>query len=875
LNIDLFEQLERHASTRPGDVALRTISDSSTRSITFRELIDQSRALSRLIQDAGVQPGCRVGLLLPNDHQFGVAFFAAASAGAVIVPLDPSQDAARLSATIAHAECVLLIADEGSFAEHTCAIRKHLPELAILNPSCQEDKPASAPWPLAPRDPDSDFLLMYTGGTTGAPKGVRLTLRGVVVTIRDTLHVFPLSASDHVLSILPLFHIMAIQANLLGPLYAGAQVSYLQSRDPQRIVDAFREYGITAFLCVPMFYYQLHRRIFGEVARQGLAKRAVFRTLLSLSRFFRTTLGWNTGRILFRPVHARFGTRLRGFGVGAASFSPRIAQDLHDLGFPFFQGYGMTETSGLAAISPMSFEGGLTSGPPLKNIEIRIDSSGAPGEGEVLLRGDNIMKGYWKDAEATSATLVDGWLRTGDIGRVSGGRLLIIGRKKDVIVLSSGKNIFPEPLETWFQTNCPLIQEICIFGQSEERNGSERLHALLVPDAAKLGELGIVNIGAELRYRIENLNRDLPPHEKLNGFDIRFEPLPRTSSRKLQRFRIQEEFALAGEASPVQEPAAAIGAGEHDGATVIRELIAHIKPGRDIRPEMNLELDLAFDSLERVELLSNVQEAFGLRIAAEQAGNIFTVADVMALARDRAPLETDWAEWRDILREPLSDAELALADRYLSARPLAAPFFFAATRLACLCAKLLLRYRFRAPRDWPAQGPLVLAANHQSYLDFPLIVGSLPYSIFRRIFSLSASRLVHSRFHAWFGRKARAVPIDPDRNLRSALRLAAEGLRRGMVLCVFPEGHRSIDGQLQPFRKGTAIVAMESGADTIPIGVSGTGRVWGRANKLIRLAPVRIRAGFPIRAEPGEDYESFNQRLMRAVQDAVQEIDAG
>ena len=539
----------------------------------------------------------------------------------------------------------------------------------------------------------------------------------------------------------------------------------------------------------------------------------------------------------------------------------------------------MTETSGLAAISPMSFEGGLTSGPPLKNVEIRIDAAGAPGEGEVLLRGDNIMKGYWKDEEATNATLVDGWLRTGDIGRVSGGSLIIVGRKKDVIVLSSGKNIFPEPLETWFQTNCPLIQEICIFGHSGGHNGghsgdltgAERLHALLVPDAAKLGELGIVNIGAELRYRIENLNRDLPPHEKLNGFDIRLEPLPRTSSRKLQRFRIQEEFALAGKARLVQEPAAAIGAGEHDSAAVIQQLIAHIKPGRDIRPEMNLELDLAFDSLERVELLSNVQEAFGLRIAAEQAGSIFTVADVMALARDRAPLETDWAEWRDILQEPLSEAELALADRYLSARPLAAPFFFAATKTACLCAKLLLRFRFRAAQDWPAQGPLVLAANHQSYLDFPLIIGSLPYSIFRRIFSLSASRLVHGRFHAWFGREARAVPIDPDRNLRSALRLAAEGLRRGMVLCVFPEGHRSIDGHLQPFRKGTAIVAMESGADTIPIGVTGTGRVWGRGSKRIRLAPVRIQSGVPIRAEPGEDYESFNLRLMRAVQDAVQE----
>ncbi len=873
MTIDFFEQLERHAAARPGDIALRTVSETSTDSVTYAELIGQSRALSNVLRDAGAGPGGRIALLMPNDHHFGVAFLAAAGAGAVIVPLDSSQDAARLCAVIAHAECRLLICSEdGSFAEQGRAIRALLPEVVVLNPCRLSpfDAENMSPRPLASRDPDSDFLLLYTGGTTGAPKGVRLSLRNIFITIRDTLNVFPLTPSDHILSILPLFHIMAIQANLLAPLYTGAQVTYLQSRDPQRIVAAFGEQGITAFLCVPLFYYQLHRRIFGEIARQSLAKRTLFHALLTVSRFLRTTVRWNVGRLLFRPLHRRFGKRLRGFGVGAARFAPEIAADLHDLGFAFFQGYGMTETSGLAAISPMSIAGGLSSGRALKNVEIRIEAPDAEGQGEILLRGGNIMQGYWKDAEATNATLTEGWLRTGDIGQISHGDLHIIGRKKEVIVLSSGKNIFPEPLETWFQANCPLIQEICIFGMSDHRNGAERLHALLVPDAPRLRELGIANIREELRYRIENLNRNLPSHEKLNGFDVRLQPLPRTSSRKLQRFRIQEEFVRAGKIDVTPNTAVASSADEPENLAVIREMIARIKPGLDIRPEMNLELDLSFDSLERVELLSNVQEAFGLKIAAERAAGILTVGDVMALTRDLVPLETDWAEWRDILRQPLSETEQALADRYLGARPLAAPLFFMATKAFCLFAKVLLRYRFRAAQPWSGNGPLILCANHQSYLDFPLIVGSLPYPVFRRVFSLSTSRLVRSRFQSWFGRAARAVPIDADRNLRTALRLAAEGLRRGMVLCVFPEGHRSIDGALQPFRKGAAIVAVESGADTMPIGITGTGNVWGRASKRIRLGSVRVECGAAIHPSPEEDYESFNQRLLVAVQELIQ-----
>jgi long-chain acyl-CoA synthetase len=863
---DLFELLEQHRAARPDDVALQTISDGAINSVTFAELMRQAQAIGEATREAGVAPGDRVALLLPNDHHFGAAFLGAASAGAVIVPLDPSQDVPRLCGMIAHAECRLLIgASAGRFAEQVRAIRERLPEVAILqSPLATARQPAGA-WPLVPHADDSDFLIMYTGGTTGTPKGVRLSLGAILTTIRDTLAVFPLSEHDHILSILPLFHIMAIQANLLGPLYAGAKVSYFESRDPKAIVDAFREHGITAFLCVPLFYYQLHRRIFGEIARQPPAKRMVFRALFRVSGFIRRRLGWNAGRLFFRPVHRRFGPALRGFGVGAARFAPEVAADLHDLGFPFFQGYGMTETSGLATISPMSMRGGLASGRPLASLDLRIEAPDGQGRGEILLRGGNIMRGYWKDEAATRAVLDGGWLRTGDIGHFSNGELHVVGRKKEVIVLSSGKNVFPEPLEAWFEMKCPVIREICIFGLQGAGADAERLHAVVVPDGPKLRELGIVNVAEELRYRIENLNRDLAAHEKLHGFDVRLEPLPRTSSRKLQRFRIQEGFARNGRESAAGFHAGEISAEDSGLLDVLRKMIAHIRPGREVLPWMNLELDLSLDSLERVELLSNVEEKFGLRISAEQAAAIYTVADILSLARNHKASLADWADWGEILREPLSEAEREMAERYLSARPAAAPLFFAGLKVLAFAARFVLNFHVGGPKIWKGDGPLIIAANHQSYLDFPFIAGCLPYPVFRRIFTLSSSRLVKSRSHSWFGVTVRAVPIDPDRHLRTALRIAFEGLRRGMVLCVFPEGHRSIDGILQPFRMGAAILAVESGADTIPCGIAGTGRVWGRAKGGIRLAPVGFGFGAPMRAARGEGYAAFNERLFGAI----------
>jgi long-chain acyl-CoA synthetase len=499
---------------------------------------------------------------------------------------------------------------------------------------------------------------------------------------------------------------------------------------------------------------------------------------------------------------------------------------------------------------------------------MRIVDPDENGIGEVTVTGPHLMSGYWKSPEATAQVIKDGWLHTGDLGYLApDGRLHITGRKKDVIVLSSGKNIFPEPLEQHYQSASPLIAEMAICSLSGANGVSEQLHAVIVPEFTELQKRGIVNIREAILYDLQSAGKTLQAHERLHGFDIRKDPLPRTTARKLQRFRILEELRdreTQTETVAVAEPEQT--APDHQVIDIIRRM----KGVHRVAPAMDLELDLSFDSLERVELLANVQDRFQVRFSESQTAKILTVADLIetvqaAASSDQAPAE--WTSWRDILNEPLTPEEQALADTYLSPRPIAGPLLFVFTRIIALLARIFLRFRFDA-KPWPETYPFVMAANHQSLLDTPLLMGRVPYRVFDRIFFLSTSRLHRGWFQTAFGRWARGIPIDPDRRLKSALRLAAEGLRRGLVLCVFPEGHRSLDESMQPFRKGLAILAVEQQVPVIPVGIRGTGKVWGRARKGFHLSPVSIETGDPLIAGSAT-HDEFNARLFSAVEALV------
>jgi long-chain acyl-CoA synthetase len=888
MSLDFFDEFSRNLEKDPDRNAFLTITAAARRSMTYRQVDSEIRKISCYLKETGVQPGDILGILMENDPRWVIAFLAAQSAGAIIVPLDFLHRPETQAYLIDHAECSYLISSEKMLPlldQIQNRLSSPLPVLVNGNSSgkyaewdtvLQEVGEKVVPLPLAPRSLDDPLIVMYTSGTTGNPKGVILSARSLYKNVVEGLKIVSITRGDCFLAVLPLYHILSLQISCIVPLYCGSRVILLEVLDAQKILKTIREEGVSVFVCVPQFFYVLYRRIFAEIEKQNWFKRFIFARLLKIARFSWKHLGINLGKRIFPMIHSRFGDEFRLFGVGGARFDPEIAEGLGTLGFEIFQAYGMTETGALATITSPGPGGAISVGQPLPHVEIRIDSPDDDGIGEILIRGENIMHGYLKNPEATAETLdQEGWLHSGDQGYIAeDGNLFVTGRMKDVIVLSSGKNIYPDEIEHFYQNKCPFIKEMCVLGIADTSAAAEqeKLHAVIVPDFDYLKKQQVVNAYEMIRYLLETHSQQLPSHKRVHSLEIWQEPLPRTTTKKIKRFEVQRrvEEGTSVETAPEEsawEP-------QDPVEQFVLDQIRQIKSGAAVRPDMNLELDLGFDSLERVEFIANLQDSLGIEIGDTEATELFTVREVVDLARQRessGSIEAPAAakSWKEILNADLQEEDRISVTERLRRRPFVEFLFILVSKLDFLLARIFFRLKGEGLENLPRDYPFMVCPNHLSFLDGFLVVALLPARVIRRFFSLGYTDYFSSGIVGWLGRLIKTVPVDPDRNLRQALRLAAEGLKNDLVLCVFPEGERSIDGTLKAFRKGPAILATQLRVPVVPAGVIGSYEAWRRGSSEIKFRPVKIRFGKPIQPFEGETVEEFNIRLRNAVQELL------
>jgi long-chain acyl-CoA synthetase len=889
MTFDFSKRFQDNLEKLSEKVAFQYIAQDVNESFTYGRIGQEVSQIGLFLKNQSIGPGSTVGILMENHPRWAMAFLAAQSTGARIAPFDILHDSKTLAELIQHAECKFLISSEKCLSEIQ-EIQKLLPAplpVLITGPPIEgyfhwetlltrDEETSPVAW--VEGDLDEAFVLLYTSGTTGNPKGVVLSRRNVYRNVEELLKIIRVTSGDHVLSVLPLYHVLALMVNFIVPFSAGARVTYLDSLDAQRILKSFQDEGVTIFVCVPQFYYLLHHRILQEIKKQSFLKRFLFHRFLAFSHFCNEHLGWNPGKWFFSRIHRRFGSRFRIFGVGGAHFDGEVAQYLRGLGFTLVQAYGMTETAALATITPISSRTLGSVGPPLPHVEIQIDQPDPEGVGEVLIRGDNIMQAYWKNPEATTEVLRNGWLHSGDLGYLNPqGELYITGRKKDVIVLSSGKNIFPEEVEHFYESSCPYIKELCVLGVRDRTSGQEqeKLHAVVVPDFDYMKSQQTVNTYSMIRYMLESLSQRIAPHKRVHSFEIRREPLPRTTTRKIKRFQVQQELEEKPQApsSPQEEETfQPRSATEETVFRIIREMKTHA----DIHPQRNLELDLGFDSLQRVELLSTVQETFQIQISDESAAQIFSVEELVEAVATRLGGETSERDvrlsWEAILREPLQPEDRRRVQQLLEPQPLIEFAFYLTAKTVYILSLILFRLKVKGRKNLPHEYPYLICPNHLSFLDACVLVSPFPYRIIKRIFFLGYADYFNRPLLSFLGRLIRVVPVDADRHLRQALRLGAEGLRRGYILCVFPEGERSIDGTLKPFRKGPAILAKEMGVPVVPTAITGTYEAWPRGVAKIRLHPVQVSFGDPLeRPSEEETYEDVNERLFKAVDELIQQ----
>jgi long-chain acyl-CoA synthetase len=821
---------------------------------TYAQMDAFSAQLAGWLLAGGIARGDRCAILADNDAQWVAAYLGIVRIGAVAVPLDTNYKPKQIATLLK--DCGASVFFTAPRFEKTLrealALAGRAPRVALLHGQAAgwadwaqltaAPPPALPPCPADPPDP---AVILYSSGTTGDPKGVVLTHGNLLAEIDAVLQVVKLDQRDCILGVLPLFHALAQIANLLGPILIGARVVYLETLDTSGLLRALQERGVTTFVCVPQFFYLIHQRVMQQVEKGGWARRKMFRALLSANGGLRR-VNLNLGKVFFGKVHAVLGPRMRYLVTGGSRFDPAIGRDLYRMGFEIMQAYGLTECSGAATVlRPGDPEIGSV-GYPIPGAEIRTlppESSAETGarDGEVLIRGPIVMQGYYNRPDANAATLCDGWLHTGDLGYLDArGRLFITGRKKEIIVLSSGKNIYPEEIENHYLQS-PYIKELCVIGRARpEEPSAERLHAVLVPDMDVMRERKVVNTREILRYEMESLGIGLPSHKRVLSYDVWQEDLPRTTTRKLKRFEIEKranDGAADAESGPA--PAAARVLSEEDQLWMVQpdvmralEVIADAARNKvPLHPAVNIELELGLDSMERVELLTHLEQLFGTDVSDEVSHKIYTVRELVEAVRPAAGAAGAGAgaggdAWGKLLRDlPQDDTIL---NGLVTPKPVFGLFQFAVLKLVYLVKRLLLGLRVSGLEHLPRQGPYLLCPNHQSYLDPFVLMAALPYAIMRQTFFVGASEYFQGTFTAWFARKINLVPVDPDANLMKAMQAGAFGLSRGKILVLFPEGERSIDGEVKKFKKGAAILALHQNAPIVPVALDGIDGVWPR-----------------------------------------------
>src|SRR5260221_4982775 len=538
----------------PGNIAVELQRTSGAlESLTYAELRQKSESVGRWLRESGMSTGVRCAIMAGNGPLWVASYLGIMSAGAAALPLDPAFTAYQVNNLLWDSGSTVIFTDSEHLRIVEKAIEETLVRIVMIDGSGEGRYSnllgmfSIGPGEFRPaRIFDTDLaVIMYTSGTTSDPKGVMLTHKNLLSEADAIFNALSVGSTDAVLAVLPLFHALAQVANLLLPFAVGARIVYLDAMNTTELLRALSERGITLFCCVPQFFYLIHERVMQQVKSRSAPARLAFRVLMSVASVA-NKIGINLGKLFFSNVHRLLGPKMRFLIAGGSAFDPKIGRDLQKLGFNVLQAYGLTETSGAVSITPPKANVMGSVGLPLKGVQVKIvnpqpidpqpiDPQSAEGlshpVGEVAISGDIVMPGYYNRVDATAEAIRDGWFYTGDLGYLDErGNLFITGRKKEMIVLSSGKNIYPEEVEAQYLRS-PFIKEICVMGLVNRPGEpfSERLHAVIVPDFDVLRERKIVNAREVIRFDVENLSAELPSTKRILSFDLCPDPLPRTT----------------------------------------------------------------------------------------------------------------------------------------------------------------------------------------------------------------------------------------------------------------------------------------------------------------------------------------------------------
>lgn len=796
-------------------LAMKYKTDYRTFSYSYFDLYEAvNRCANYLRAERMVGKGDKVAIWGPNSPDWVIAFFGIIAAGGVVVPIDNKATAENAAKIIVNAGAGLAIkskrrpglAVSGIFLEDLAFLTKGQPRVTDYAPAHKDDL----------------VELVYTSGTTGDPKGVMITHENLLSNIEAVIRHIDVNARDQMISVLPLSHLFEQTCNMLAELYIGASIVYLETLKPSLIFRALAEERITLFIAVPRLLQGFKNAIREKFDTP--AKRPVLAALFYLADRLP-----GRRKMIFFFIHKKFGKNFRFFVSGGASLDRDTESFWNRLGFTVVQGYGLTECSPiLTANQEKKLKPGSV-GLPLDNVELALNE-----EKEIIARGPNIFKGYYRDEAKTAAAFRAGWFLTGDIGyRDPDGFYYVKGRKKDVIVTAAGVNVHPEDIEFLLNAR-PEIKESCVIGVTA--GGNETVHAVLIPDE-RAGRIKADEI-------IDQVNNKLDSSQKITGYTIwKNTEFPKTTTLKVKKNLVKENIGAALGVSGTRE----------DKDDRIAGIISDItgRPVREISGNRRLTTDLKLDSIGRVELIALLEQEFNIDFEEELVTPKTTVNDLRAMINEKKRLAAAykpsyWPFYKpvEIIRNILMDlVGLNIA------------------RIWCRTEAYGLGNLEKL------DGPAIFAPNHVSYFDQGAVLAALPKRIRHKIATAAWAEFFRpskKKIHVWLFRRLcfylsslifGVVPLSKEKNIKKNLQFIGALADRGRHIMIFPEGERTMSDKMLALKPGVAVLARELAMPIVPVGISGTEKVLPRKKAVPRRHQVKVSFGKPWFSQNKTNYE--------------------
>ncbi|MCI8444743.1 MAG: AMP-binding protein [Clostridia bacterium] len=549
---DMLKKSGEAFGNRPAYI-FKTEEKGKFREITHKEFREDINHLGTALMDMGLKHK-RIAVIANNRYEWGVAYLAAVTGVGIVVPLDKALPDNEIENLVIRSEVEAIfysnqydkimnkMKEEGNTkVKYFISMDLEKKEKDIYSQKELTEKgkqlveKGNREFLDAEINPESMGIMLFTSGTTAMAKAVTLSHKNITTNLMDIASVIKVDETHRFLSFLPLHHTFECTTGFLYPISKGASIAFCEGI--RHIADNIKEFQITTMISVPILFENMYKKVMKGIEKKG--KLETVKKGIKISNFL-LKFGIDIRKKIFKEIHGNLGGKIKIFVAGGAALDPETEKGFNELGFKLYQGYGLTETSPVIAAEDDKYQRLGSIGKPLPSLEVKIDDPNEEGIGELLVKGPSIMLGYYNNEEATKETLKDGWLYTGDLAKIDkDGYLFIAGRKKFVIVLKNGKNIYPEELETLIN-KIEGVKESFVYGKPED-DGDYKICAKIVYDKEVYKTMEKEELKKLIWQEVKKVNKTMPAYKYIREMILTDQDLIKTTTQKIKRF---EEMKL-------------------------------------------------------------------------------------------------------------------------------------------------------------------------------------------------------------------------------------------------------------------------------------------------------------------------------------------